>query len=155
MNAPRKIAAVSFAAMALLLTGCSAGGTATADDVKAKATEQAVEVEVAADQSKDEACEIVKTTLVELQGLASVDTSDMNAAVEAFKGAEATVREAAGQVSNADVKPVIDGAATAMGEYVVFIDGVVADPANADLTAMSEHLTKLQTSTVELTTVCA
>lgn len=155
MIAPRKIAAVSFAAMALLLTGCSAGGTATAEDAKAKATEKAVEVEVAADQSKDEACEIVKTTLVELQGLASVDTTDMNAAVEAFKGAEATVREAAAQVSNADVKPVIDTAATAMGEYVVFIDGVVADPANADLTAMSEHLTKLQTSTVELTTVCA
>lgn len=153
MTASRPLAAASFALLALLLTGCAAGAPAadagSKEDVKAEAAAPA------GDQSKEEACEIVNTALTELQGLSSVDTSDPAAALEAFKGAEQTVTETAAQISNADVKTAADGAATAMTEYVAYVDGMLADPANADMSAMGDHLTALTEGITELTVVCA
>ncbi|MFF2493721.1 hypothetical protein [Agromyces sp. NPDC058064] len=153
MTASRPLAAASFALLALLFTGCAAGGAAPAADGGGDAKAEAAAP--AADQSKEEACELVKTTLTELEGLASVDTSDPAAALEAFKGAEQTVTETAAQISNSEVKPAADGAATAMTEYVTYVDGMLADPANADVSAMGDHLTALTEGITELTTVCA
>ncbi|MGW9169159.1 hypothetical protein [Agromyces sp. NPDC055658] len=153
MTASRPLAAASFALLALLFTGCAATGSA--DDAKSDSKADSAEAAPAADQSKEEACEIVEGTLTDLQSLSSVDASDPTTALEAFKGAQAKVGDAADQVSNADVKPALDGAATAMNEYVEYVDGMLADPANADISAMSDHLESLTTSITELTTICA
>lgn len=155
MTASRPLAAASFALLALLFTGCAAAGTETAADSKGEAKSDSAEAAPAADQSKEEACVLVKTTLTELEGLASVDTSDPAAALEAFKGAEQTVSETAAQISNKDVKAAADNAATAMTEYVAYVDGMIADPANADISAMSDHMTALTEGITELTVVCA
>ncbi|WP_022889226.1 hypothetical protein [Agromyces italicus] len=153
MTASRPLAAASFALLALLLTGCAAG--APAADAGSKGDAKTDAAAPAADQSKEEACELVKTTLTELEGLSSVDTSDPAAALEAFKGAEQTVSETAAQISNTEVKAAAGSAATAMTEYVTYVDGMLADPANADVSAMGDHLTALTEGITELTTVCA
>lgn len=155
MTASRPLAAASFALLALLFTGCAAGGAAPAADGTSDAKTDTSEAAPAGDQSKEEACELVKTTLAELEGLSSVDTSDPAAALEAFKGAEQTVNETAAQISNAEVKTAADSAAAAMTEYVTYVDGMLADPANADVSAMGDHLTALTEGITELTTVCA
>ncbi|MFK4730674.1 hypothetical protein ROT00_13370 [Agromyces mediolanus] len=151
MTATRKIAAVSFAAMALLLAGCASGGNAEGTAAKAEKQAEAP----AAEQTKQEACTDVQSALQELSGLSSVDASDPAAALAALKDASATVTETAAKVGNPEVKAAADQAATALDEYVVYLDGMVADPANADISAMSEHITSLQESVTELGTVCA
>ena len=152
MTASRPLAAASFALLALLFTGCAAGGSGSDG---AKADSKGEVAAAPADQSKEEACEIVKGPLSELESLSSLDTSDPAAALEAFKGAQSKVSDAADQIGNADVKPAVDGAATAMNEYVEYVDGMLADPANADISAMSDHIQALTESITELTTVCA
>ena len=157
MTATRPIAAASLALFALLLTGC-AGGTSNAD-AAAEAKPEA-KAEVAADQSPEEACDLMKDSLAELVDLSSGEnvaslTSDPAAAVAALKGAEASMREAAAKVTNADVADAANGAAAAMTEYTAFLDVVVADPANADLSKLSEQVTALQTGITSLGEVCS
>ncbi|MFF2274300.1 hypothetical protein [Agromyces sp. NPDC058126] len=156
MTASRPLAAASFTLLALLLTGCAAGAPAADAGSKGDAkSESAESAAPEAGQSKEADCAIVKTTLTELEGLSSVDTSDPAAALEAFKGAEQTVKETAAQVSDADVKAAADSAAAAMTAYVAYVDGMLADPANADVSAMGDHLTALTEGITELTVVCA
>ncbi|MCD1570902.1 hypothetical protein [Agromyces mediolanus] len=155
MTATRKIAAVSFAAMALLLAGCASGGNAEGTAAKSeKQTEKQAEAP-AAEQTKQEACTDVQTALQELSGLSSVDASDPAAALAALKDASGTVSETAAKVGNPEVKAAADQAAVALDEYVVYLDSMVADPANADIAAMGDHITALQESVTELGTVCA
>ena len=42
-----------------------------------------------------------------------------------------------------------------MTEYTAFLDVVVSDPANADLSKLSEQVTALQTGITELGEVCS
>ncbi|WP_164863454.1 hypothetical protein [Agromyces sp. LHK192] len=160
MSALRRIGAVSSAAIALLLlSGCTGAAEPTAESsnaaTKAPATSEAPDAEGGSDgtgQAVAEACAGIQAAVADV---ASVDTSDPAAALEALRGASASVTEAAAAVENAEVKPAADAAATALGDYVVFLDGVMADPANADMNAMSEQITALQTSITDLGTVCA
>ncbi|KRC59351.1 hypothetical protein ASE14_16575 [Agromyces sp. Root81] len=156
MTATRPIAAASLALFALLLTGC-AGASNAGDSAEAKPEAKA---EVAADQTPQEACDLMKGSLEELVELSSAEnvatlTSDPTTAVAALKTTEASMREAAAKVTNADVVDAANGASGAMTEYTAFLDVVVSDPANADLSKLSEQVTALQTGIAELGEVCS
>ncbi|MRG59472.1 hypothetical protein GE115_06240 [Agromyces sp. CFH 90414] len=162
MTATRQIAAASLAALALLLGGCTAGGDAQADKTSSTTTEakpsetpDASESSSAGGQTVQEACEGIQTSLAEVAQLSSVDTSDPAAALEALKGASASVTEAAAAVENPEVKAAADGVAGSLEAYVVYLGGVVVDPANADLSAMGDQVAGLQTSITELGTICS
>jgi hypothetical protein len=81
-------------------------------------------------------------------------TTDPSAAVAALKTTEASMREAAGQITNAEIATAATGAADSMTEYVAFLDTVIADPANADMTKLTEQVTSLQAGITGLGEVC-
>ena len=156
MTSTRLIAAGSLAALALLFTGCAAAGTA-GENTKGEASSESAESESKADagQTKDEACEIVKTSLEELTGLSSVDMSDPGAALAAFESAKTSLTEASGKISNEEVAPLASGAAGAVTAYSEIIAAISADPASVDMTKITEQAGALQTSMTELVTVCS
>lgn len=156
MTSTRLIAAGSLAALALLFTGCAATGTAD-ENTKGEASSESAESEpkADADQTKDEACEIVKTSLEELTGLSSVDMSDPGAALAAFESAKTALTEASGEISNDEVAPLASGAAEAVTAYSEIIAAISADPASVDMTKITEQAGALQTSMTELVTVCS
>ncbi|UUE21436.1 hypothetical protein [Microbacterium sp. J1-1] len=150
MNASRSVTAASIALLALLFTGCAAGASDSGSDAKPESADKP-----AATQTKEEACDIMVTSLSDLQSLSSVDTSDPNAALAAFKEAQGKVDDAAKQVSNDEVKPSADDSAAALKGYVDFLDQASSDPANVDVSKMSEHVQALTDSITELSTVCS
>ncbi|MFK3676522.1 hypothetical protein ACI2IP_02255 [Microbacterium sp. NPDC090218] len=151
MNASRSVTAASIALLALLFTGCAAGASDTGSDTKSDTADKPA----ATAQTKEDACDIMLTSLTELQSLSSVDTTDANAALAAFKEAQGKVDEAAKQISNEEVKPSADDSAAALKGYVDFLDQVSTDPANADVSKMSDHVQALTDSITELSTVCS
>ena len=155
MTASRPLAAASFALLALLFTGCAAAGTETAADSKGEAKSDSAEAAPAADQSKEEACTVMLNSLKELESLSTIDQSDPAAAIEALRAAEAQFTGAAEQVSNSEVKPAADTATGALTDYVAYLDGMLSDPANADLTAMGDQITAFSEGIAGLSTVCA
>jgi hypothetical protein len=157
MTSTRLIAAGSLAALALLFTGCAAAGTAAGENTKGEASSESAESESKADagQTKDEACEIVKTSLEELTGLSSVDMTDPGAALAAFESAKTALTEASGKISNEEVAPLASGAAGAVTAYSEIIAAISTDPASVDMTKISEQAGALQTSMTELVTVCS
>ena len=156
MTSTRLIAAGSLAALALLFTGCAAAGTA-GENTKGESSAEATtpKPEAAADQTKDEACEIVKTSMEELTGLASVDTTDPGAALAAFESVKTSLTEASGKISNEEVAPLASGAAGAVAAYSEIIAAISADPASVDMTKITEQAGALQTSMTDLATACS
>ena len=157
MTSTRLIAAGSLAALALLFSGCAAAGTAADENTKGEASAEATttEPEAAAGQTKDEACEIVRTSMEELAGLSAVDMSDTGAALAAFESVKTSLIGASDQISNEEVSIVATGAADAVTAYSEIITAITADPASVDLTVMTEKAGVLQTSMTDLATVCS
>lgn len=158
MTATRPIAAASLALLALLFTGCAAGTADTGSSDGAK-TEASAEAETTADQSTQEACDLMKGSLEELVTLTSGENAgalatDPSAAVAALKTAEASMREAAADVTNDEIAAPATAASAAMTEYVAFLDTVVADPANADMAKLGDQVTALQSGITGLSEVC-
>ncbi|MGH3704287.1 MAG: hypothetical protein ACRDT9_06625 [Agromyces sp.] len=157
MTSTRLIAAGSLAVLALLFTGCAATGTAADENTKGEASAATTkpEPEAEAGQTKDEACEIVKTSMEELTGLTTVDMSDAGAALAAFDTVKASLTEASGRISNEEVSPVAIGAADAVTAYSELIAAITTDPASVDMTKISEQAAALQTSMTDLVGVCS
>ena len=156
MTSPRLIAAGSLAVLALLFTGCAATGTAAdADTTGASAESAKPEPKAEAGQTKDEACEIVKTSMEELTGLTTVDMSDAAAALAAFETVKVSLTEASGKISNEEVSVVATGAADAVTAYSELITAITTDPASVDMTKISEQAATLQKSMTDLVGVCS
>ncbi|MFB6610159.1 hypothetical protein ACFCVO_07570 [Agromyces sp. NPDC056379] len=157
MTSTRLIAAGSLAVLALLFTGCAATGTAADENTKGESSAETTkpEPEAEAGQTKDEACEIVKTSMEELTGLATVDMSDAASALAAFESVKTSLTEASGQISNEEVSPVAVGAADAVTAYSELITAITTDPASVDMTKISEQAAALQTSMTDLVGVCS
>ncbi|MFB9311184.1 hypothetical protein BJY17_003000 [Agromyces hippuratus] len=155
MTSTRLIAAGSLAALALLFTGCAAGTAADTTKGEASAEASKPEPKAEAGQTKDEACEIVKSSMEELTGLTTVDMSDAAAALAAFETVKTSLTEASGQISNEEVSVVATGAADAVTAYSELISAITTDPASVDMTKISEQAATLQTSMTDLVGVCS
>ena len=157
MTSPRLIAAGSLAVLALLFTGCAATGTAADADTKGASAESAKpEPKAEAGQTKDEACEIVKTSMEELTGLTTVDMTDAAAALAAFETVKVSLTEASGKISNQKRSPSSQRAPpTPSTAYSELITAITTDPASVDMTKISEQAATLQKSMTDLVGVCS
>lgn len=140
------IALVAASAL-LLLTGCSAGASQTGSANGAQSDAPAAE------QSKSEACDIVKARFEDFKQMASnSSSSDPQAAVTAFKDLAAKTNDSLTSITNSEVKPAATKAAAALSDYVAFLEKVLADPNEAS--AMSDQAKALQDGFTEAATVC-
>lgn len=129
------LAALAASAL-LLLAGCSGGGAP------------------AADQSKADACDIVKTQFEEVSKAgSSMSSSDPEAAMTSFKSLATNVDDAFSSITNTEVAPAAAQASGALNDYVAFLEGVVADPSGVD--GLGEQVQTLQQSFTDAAAVCA
>jgi hypothetical protein len=150
MTATRQIAAASLALLALLLTGCTVGGSNTGPSTKSTP-------EAAGEQTVREACGLMQGSFEQLAALTSGGsdlTSDQAAAVAALTSIEASMHEAADQVTNAEIADAAAGAADSMTTYVQFLESVIADPSKADPAKLGEQVAMLQAGLSALTEAC-
>lgn len=148
MLTKRHTVALATASLALLLAGCSGGGGTTSS---APAGESAPPA--AADQSKTEACTVVQKSLTEFSSINSqLDPSNPQAAVDAFKKFTTTTSESLNAITNTEVKDAATQAATALDDYVAFLETIVADPSKAS--DISTQITALQEGFTKVATVC-
>lgn len=82
-----------------------------------------------------------------------LDPSDPQAVVDQFKEFTATASESLNAITNAEVKDAATDAATALDDYVAFLETIVADPSKAS--DISVQVTSLQEGFTEVATVCA
>ncbi len=155
MIAVRRLAVPAALALALLVTGCSApagNGAADRSQSPAPATSSAAP---ASDQSKTDACQVVQDVLFDVGSLSGVDTTDPQGALDALQGAQEKLDASAAKVTHADVKPAVDNAATAIGDFVDFFEQIMSDPENADIDGMSERVENFKDSLLALGEACA
>ena len=155
--------AAATVALGLLLAGCSGGGEATGASQDGRASSGSSSGSTSAetsappassDQSKVDACLIVKDSFEEFSSVSStVDASNPQGAIDAFKDLSAKTTDALASITNAEVKPAATKAATALGDYVTFLETVVSDPSQAS--EMSAKVTDLQEGFTEVATICA
>lgn len=146
--------AVATAALALLLAGCSGGSGGASSEGPKNETQQSSVPPAAADQSKADACKIVQDGLTEFSTLSSeMDPSNPQGVLDKFKELSTKTSDSLASITNAEVKPAATKAATALGDYVTFLEAVIADPSKAS--DMTEKVTALQEGFTEVGTVCA
>lgn len=153
MIAVRRLAVPAFLALALLVSGCSAPASTGGASHSPQPTTSAAAP--ASNQTKTDACQVVQDVLFDVGALSGVDTSDPQAALDALKGAQEKLEAAATKVSHADVKPAVDTAATAIGDFVEFFETMLDDPENADIDGVSERVENFKDSLLALGTACA
>jgi len=165
MTISRTPFALIAASALLLLTGCSGGtsdtaessddsmtdsGTTTTQETTAPASPAAA----AGDQSKAEACDIIRTQFQEVSGAGStVDSSDPQATLAAFKDLASEVGTQFASITNDEVAPAAQKASGALNDYAAFLETVIADPSKAS--GLGDQVSTLQTSFTEAATVCA
>ena len=157
--------ALVAASALLLLAGCSGGATNTAESsddsmtdsgttTTQETTAPASPAAPAGDQSKADACDIVRTQFQEVSGAGStVDSSDPQATLAAFKKLASDVGTQFDSITNAEVAPAAKKASGALNDYAAFLETVVADPSKAS--GLSGQVSTLQASFTEAATVCA
>lgn len=150
--------ALVAASALLLLAGCSGGGsTAAQDDAAASSAASAPAQESAApvaDQSKDDACQIVIASFTDVtQASSSMSSSDPEAAMATFRDLAAKVQTDFAGIANAEIAPYAQDASATLNDYVAFIEGLTADPSKAS--ALTEQVTALQESFTAAGTACA
>jgi hypothetical protein len=149
--------AVTTAALALLLAGCSGGGAGSSSEPAAAEGSQGQSSsapDAASGQSKADACKIVQDSFAKFGELSgSVDASDPQGAVDTFKQFSSETKDALSSITNDEVKPAATKAATALEGYVGFLEAVLSDPSKAG--DMGAQATALQEGFTEAATVCA
>lgn len=156
----------AFAATALLLAGCSGGGSSDADSPAQESSAPSGAASSAApsssqaaaapagDQSKQDACQIIISSFNDVtEASGEINTSDPQAAVDRFKELATKVQGDFSQITNADIAPAAQNASSTLNQYVTFLEGVIADPSTAS--GLSEQVSALQESFTQAGTACA
>lgn len=140
--------AIATAALALLLTGCTGGGSGPAPS-KTEATS----APPAAAQSKTEACAIVQGDLQEFVALSGeVDASDPQAVVDGFSSFIADANASLDEITNTELQPSAAKLKTAYTDYLSYVKLLVSAPDEA--AELEDPVAKLQTVITEISTVC-
>jgi len=155
MRTQRFHAIAATAALALMLAGCTGGGGDTNSagapndgNVQNSAPAQS------GDQSKADACQVVQDSLAEFSELSSqMDPTNPQAIIDKFTELSSKSSDALNSITNDEVKASASKAATALGDYVEFLQVVISDPSKA--ADMSGQITSLQEAFTEVGTVCA
>ncbi len=149
----RKTIVFATAALAaVLLTGCSAGGSGSGGSGSGSggsgSGSSSSETAKASSQSKSEACSAfeskVKDAAQGLQSQVSELQSDPNAAVAKLKEFDQSLSDGVDAVQNADVKPKAEAFHAAYTEMLTQIEAIAKDPQSADLSAFTDTTKKVQ-----------
>lgn len=157
--------ALVAASALLLLAGCSGGASNTAESsdnrtndggttTTQETTAPAAPAAPAGDQSKAEACDIVREQFQAVSGAGStVDSSDPQATLTAFKQLASDVGTQFSSITNEEIAPAAQKASGALSNYAAYLETVVADPSKAS--GLSDQISTLQSSFTEAATACA
>lgn len=151
------LAAVTIATVTAAVTGCSAGGSGDAASSSASSKPSAA-AKASADQSKADACAVVKSGLEKLQSMqseASAAMSDPQKALDLFDQMNDTMTSIKDKVGNPEVKAPVDKAAAAIDEYATFLHDAVKDPTSIDASSVGAKATAITESFTEVGKVCA
>ena len=160
MPLARAAALVPAALGILLFAGCAAQPLAAEKSAPATATPEPT-TEAVAEQSVADACAVLVEGAQGFMAFSSMSES-MAAAMEDPEGTVAQL-ETAGeafslavqQVSNAEVQPVALEADVTMQAYIVYLRGIIADPADVDVNALGPQVDALTSSFTAIGQVCA
>ena len=150
------LAAVSIVTVAAALTGCSAadpGGSASTSSPT-----QTAAAKVSPDQSKAEACTVVKAGFDKVQRMqseASAAMSDPQKALDLLDQMNDTLTSIKDQVGNPEVKAPVDKAAAAVNDLATLLHGYVKNPATANFSAIGEKSTALAQAISDVSGICA
>lgn len=157
--------ALVAASALLLLAGCSGGGSNTAESSDDSSTDSGTTTTqettapttpaaAAGDQSKAEACDIVREQFQAVSGAGStVDSSDPQATLTAFKKLASDVGTQFSSITNEEIAAPAQKASGALNDYAAYLETVIADPSKAS--GLSDEISTLQASFTEAATACA
>ncbi|MDR6691068.1 ABC-type glycerol-3-phosphate transport system substrate-binding protein [Microbacterium sp. 1154] len=157
--------ALVAASALLLLAGCSGGGSNTAESsddssvdggttTTQETTAPTTPAAAAGDQSKAEACDIVREQFQAVSGAGStVDSSDPQATLTAFKQLASDVGTQFSSITNEEIAAPAQKASGALNDYAAYLETVIADPSKAS--GLSDQISTLQASFTEAATACA
>ncbi|MFJ3490756.1 hypothetical protein [Leifsonia aquatica] len=153
------LAAVAIATVTAAVTGCSAGGSGDSSSSSASASSKpSAAAKASADQSKADACAVVKSGLEKLQSMqseASAAMSDPQKALALFDQMNDTMTSINDKVGNPEVKAPVQKAAAAIDEYATFLHDAVQDPTSIDASSVGAKATAITESFTEVGKVCA
>jgi len=151
------LAALTIATVTAAVTGCSAGGSGDSASSSSSSKPSAA-AKVAADQSKADACAVVKSGLEKLQSMqseASAAMSDPQKALALFDQMNDTMTSIKDKVGNPEVKAPVDKAAAAIDDYATFLHDAVQNPASIDASSVGAKATAITESFTAVGKVCA
>lgn len=151
------LAALTIATVTAAVTGCSAGGSGDSASSSSSSKPSAA-AKVSADQSKADACAVVKSGLEKLQSMqseASAAMSDPQKALALFDQMNDTMTSIKDKVGNPEVKAPVDKAAAAIDDYATFLHDAVQNPASIDASSVGAKATAITESFTAVGKVCA
>ena len=152
------LAAVTIATVTAAVTGCSAGGSDDSSSSASASSKPSAAAKASADQSKADACAVVKSGLEKLQSMqseASAAMSDPQKALALFDQMNDTMTSIKDKVGNPEVKAPVDKAAAAIDDYASFLHDAVQNPASIDASSVGAKATAITESFTEVGKVCA
>jgi len=152
------LAAVTIATVTAAVTGCSAGGSDDSSSSASASSKPSAAAKASADQSKADACAVVKSGLEKLQSMqseASAAMSDPQKALALFDQMNDTMTSIKDKVGNPEVKAPVDKAAAAIDDYATFLHDAVQNPASIDASSVGAKATAITESFTEVGKVCA
>lgn len=151
------LAVVTIATVTAAVTGCSTGGSGDASSSSSSSKSSAA-AKASSDQSKADACAVVKSGLEKLQSMqseASAAMSDPQKALDLFDQMNDTMNSIKDKVGNPEVKAPVDKAAAAIDDYATFLHDAVQNPASIDASKVGEKATAITESFTAVGKVCA
>ncbi|GAA0434459.1 hypothetical protein [Leifsonia naganoensis] len=152
------LAAVTIATVTAAVTGCSAGGSGDSSSSSSASSKPSAAAKASTDQSKADACAVVKSGLEKLQSMqseASAAMSDPQKALALFDQMNDTMTSIKDKVGNPEVKAPVDKAAAAIDDYATFLHDAVQNPASIDASSVGAKATAITESFTEVGKVCA
>jgi hypothetical protein len=152
------LAAVTIATVTAAVTGCSAGGSGDSSSSSSASSKPSAAAKASTDQSKADACAVVKSGLEKLQSMqseASAAMSDPQKALALFDQMNDTMTSIKDKVGNPEVKAPVDKAAAAIDDYATFLHDAVQNPASVDASSVGAKATAITESFTEVGKVCA
>ncbi|QKJ20838.1 hypothetical protein [Microbacterium hominis] len=145
MPTPRPAFVLSAVAAALLLSGCSAPAGPDSGGPQ----------DAAGAQSRSEACAIVEQTMIEFGDSSSElgTNDDPQVDIEAYADLSGSATERLTAITNEEVEDGAAAVATALSDYVTFLQTAMSDPTDAP--ELTDEFTALQEAFAEVTAICA
>jgi len=106
-------------------------------------------------QSASDACKIAQESITDASSGMTEAMSDPEAAEQAFADMTAAISEAGDDITNEEVKGAYDDFAASFQDTQAVLEEMTADPANADMDAITEATNGMTESAQKISEVCS